>query len=328
MALKLLQITAPIAAETNIRKMAAGEGVISFHKGADIEDDHAMYFLLTGAENRQQTIDKLQTLLKTSSKARINILSVDATLPAIEKMHGQSDTREELYIKLKQGIHLDLTYLFLAFLSTIVAVVGMLQDNIAVVVGAMVIAPFLGPNLAFAFGTSLGDKDLMKQAFYTGVAGISLAITVSMFVGYFWGYVPDSNELMSRTSVDFSGVALAAASGVAGVLSLTSGLSMTLVGVMVAVALLPPASTFGFMMGAGELRLAYGAMLLLSVNIVCVNLAGLGVFLAKGIAPRLWFERRMAKPYVLGAIGVWTLALLFLMWVIGANPLSSLAQVL
>ncbi len=326
MALKLLQIIAPMAAENNIRKMVSNEGVVSFNKGADLEDDHVMFYLLTSAENRQQTIDKLQSILKTSSKSRINILPVDATLPAVEKLHSQSDTREELYPKLVSGIHLDLTYLFLAFLSTIVALVGLLQDNIAVVIGAMVIAPFLGPNLAFAFGTSLGDVKLMKKAFLTGLSGISLAVTVAMFVGIVWGYKPESTELMARTDVDLSGVALAVASGVAGVLSLTSGLSMTLVGVMVAVALLPPAATFGFMLGVGELRLAYGAMLLLSVNIVCVNLSGLVVFLAKGIAPRLWFERRMAKPYVLWAIAIWSAALIALMWVIGSNPLSSLVS--
>ncbi len=328
MALKLLQITAPISAENNIRKMAASEGVLSFTRGTDVEDDHAMFFLLTSAENRQQTIDKLHSLVKTSAQARINILPVDATLPAPGGIQGQSDTREELYPKLVSSVHMDLTYLMLAAFSTIVALVGLIQDNIAVVIGAMVIAPFLGPNLAFAFGTSLGDRGLMRKAFLTGITGVSVAVLMSMFVGVIWGYIPDSAELMARTDVDLSGVALAAASGVAGVLSLTSGLSMTLVGVMVAVALLPPAATFGFMLGAGELRLAYGAMLLLSVNIVCVNLSGLVVFLAKGIKPRLWFERRMAKPYVLWAIAFWSAALIGLMWVMGTNPMAALYYIL
>lgn len=93
---------------------------------------------------------------------------------------------------------------------------------------------------------------------------------------------------------------------------------------MVAVALLPPAATLGYMLGAGQMGPAYGAFMLLSVNIVCVNLSGLLVFLAKGIAPRLWFERRMAKPYVYGGIIVWFAALAFLVALIGLNKIIDL----
>lgn len=308
MPLKLLHITAPVAAESNIKKLASEESVISYNKVADLEDDHAFYTMLTRASQRQKVIDALQLIVSTSSRARIDIVPVDATLPAVETK-AAGDTREELLHKMEQGCSLDFTYILLTFLSTVVALIGLLQDNVAVVVGAMVIAPFLGPNLAFAFGTSQGNQDMMARAFRTGVSGVFLATVIAAGVGYLWGGVPQTSELMGRTSVDLSGVALAVASGVAGVLSLTTGLSMTLVGVMVAVALLPPAATLGFMIGAQEYKLALGALMLLSVNIVCVNLSGLIVFMAKGIRPRHWFERKMAKPYVYGGILFWSVAL-------------------
>jgi uncharacterized hydrophobic protein (TIGR00341 family) len=315
MPLKMLHVTAPIAAEKSIHKLASEQSVISCYKAADLEDDHALFFLLTRAEDRQKLVDALQALLKLSSNARISILPVDATMPAV-KSRVAGDTREELYQKMGQGIQLDFTYFLLTCLSTIVALIGLLQNNVAVVVGAMVIAPFLGPNLAFAFATSQGNGKLMLKAFWAGILGVSCATIISAVVGYFWGNVPESAELISRTSVGLSGVALAVASGVAGVLSLTTGLSMTLVGVMVAVALLPPAATAGFMLGASEFNLAIGAFLLLAVNIVCVNLSGLVVFLAKGIRPRHWFERKMAKPYVYGGVIFWASALAVLMFVI------------
>lgn len=311
MALKMLQVTAPLAAEQSIRKISEKEGVISFHKDCDTDDDHAVYSLLADSAHRQQLVDDLQNLAKMSSRFRINIFAVDTTIPTAGSI-ASVDTREELLVKMERGAQLDFNYLLLTFLSTLVAIIGLLQDNIAVVVGAMVIAPFLGPNLAFAFATSLGNQELMRKAFLTGTIGVGFAVLVSAAYGFFDDGTPVSQELMSRTSIGMDGVALAVASGVAGVLSLTSGLSMTLVGVMVAVAILPPAVTFGYMAGAGELKLAYGALLMVSVNIVCVNLSGLMVFLAKGIKPRLWFERRMAKPYVVGGIAVWS-ALLGLM---------------
>ncbi len=316
MPLKMLQVVAPVATEKHIRKIASANSVISCTRSADIEDDHVMFYLLTRAGERQRVIDELQGLLGTSSKARINILPVEATLPEVEAK-GSGDTREELMMKMRGGAHLDSSFVTLTFLSTIVALIGLLQDNVAVVIGAMVIAPLLGPNLAFAFGTSLGDRALMIDAFKTALLGMLLAIAMAAGVGYLWGSVPESEELISRTVVGLDGMALAAASGIAGVLSLTSGLSMTLVGVMVAVALLPPAATAGFMLGVQEWQMALGALLLLVVNVVCVNLSGLLVFFAKGIKPRLWFERRMAKPYVLTGLALWTVILLGLMLVIG-----------
>ncbi len=319
MALKLLQVMAPIAAETNVRKIAEQEGVISFYKECETDDEHVVFSLLTDSSHRQALIDSLQELTALSPRFRINILPVDTTIPAAGST-STADTREELKAKMAQGAHLDFNYLLLTFLSTLVALIGLLQDNIAVVIGAMVIAPFLGPNLAFAFATSLGNRSLMVEAFKTGTIGVGFGCLIGVLFGFFWGSVPASEELLARTTIGLDGVALAVASGVAGVLSLTSGLSMTLVGVMVAVAILPPAATFGFMAGAGELKLAYGALLMVSVNIVCVNLSGLMVFLAKGIKPRRWFERRMAKPFVLGGIVVWSVLLVILVVAI-RNPL-------
>ncbi|NVJ98591.1 MAG: TIGR00341 family protein [Alphaproteobacteria bacterium] len=319
MPLKMIHVILPAAAENHIRNIAANNSVISCEKGDTLDGDHVEYHLLTQPGERQIVIDSLQKLLGTSSRSRINIMPVEATLPDVE-IQATGDTREELMIKMRQGASLDGNYLMLTFLSTVVALIGLLQDNVAVVIGAMVIAPLLGPNLAFAFGTSLGDKKLMTQAFTTALGGMAMAISISAIVGFIWGSVPESREMLGRTAVGLDGMALAAASGIAGVLSLTSGLSMTLVGVMVAVALLPPAATFGYMLGLQEWKMANGALLLLIVNVVCVNLSGLLVFFAKGVKPRLWFERRMAKPFLLSGMAIWSGLLLLLIFVIGVTP--------
>ena len=101
--------------------------------------------------------------------------------------------------------------------------------------------------------------------------------------------------MMNRTNVSLVSLILALASGGAAVLSLTAGASSALVGVMVAVALMPPAVTLGLTLGNGQWVLAYGAGLLLAANIICVNLASLLVFRLKGIRPRTWYEEKQAK---------------------------------
>jgi len=162
----------------------------------------------------------------------------------------------------------------------------------------------------------LGDMPLMWKAFKTILAGIGLALFLSIGLGIWHPMNLDSPELMARTDVGLDSMALALASGAAAVISLTTGLSSVLVGVMVAVALLPPTATLGIMLGAGHTQLAIGAALLLAVNIVCVNLAAKVVFLVRGIKPRSWLEKQKANQSMVTYLVIWILSLAILLVVI------------
>jgi hypothetical protein len=94
--------------------------------------------------------------------------------------------------------------------------------------------------------------------------------------------------------VGLGDIAVALASGCAGALAFTTGVSATLIGVMVAVALLPPLVTFGLLLGGGNLDLATGALSLFLMNLICVNLAGVATFLVQGIRPASWWEKDQA----------------------------------
>jgi len=291
--------------------------------GVENQDGRRSFRMLVDDDARQEVVDVLQSLLSAVAGTRIIILPVDATLPRPKeedeerkRRRAVAATREEIYNQVSKGAHLDSNFLLLTFLSTVVAAIGLIEDNVAVVVGAMVIAPLLGPNIAFAFAASLGDRELMWQALKTNLAGIGLALVLALVIGLIWPVNLDSREILARTGVGMDGVVLALASGAAAVLSVTTGLSSTLVGVMVAVALLPPTATLGMMLGDGQLGLAGGAALLLAVNVVCVLLAAKLVFLAKGVRPRTWLERTRAKQSLWLYILLWALLLLILIGVI------------
>ena len=203
-------------------------------------------------------------------------------------------------------------YIILVILSSIVAAVGILRDNVAVIIGAMVIAPLLGPNIALSFATTLGDMDLVQRAMKANLVGLLVAFIFSALIGFIFEINPEVPELSSRTNVSLADVALALASGSAGVLSFTAGVGSAIVGVMVAVALLPPLVSFGMLLGSAHFNLALGAMLLLLVNVICVNLAGVTTFLAQGIRPKTWWEADRAKKATRVAILLWTFLLLVL----------------
>ena len=234
-------------------------------------------------------------------------------LEVAEKKSSGTRVREELYQNIEAGGRISSNFIWLVVLSTIVATIGLIEDNVAVVIGAMVIAPLLGPNIALAFGAALGDRVLTLRALQTNAVGLGLALLLALVIGWLWPANFASKELLARTDVGLDGVVLALASGAAGVLSLTTGLSSALVGVMVAVALLPPTATLGLTLAAGNYHLALGAGLLLLVNIVSVNLAAKLVLIVRGLKPRTWLEKQKARQSMLAYIVFWVVTLLILL---------------
>lgn len=318
--MKIIEVVADAGHRDTLASMAEQHAALDFWVGAADEDGRQAMRILVQPEKRQAVLDALQGFLSGSEHARINVLPVEVTLPRPSEEAVVEDakksintTREELYQQIEKGARLDGNHLLMVFLSTVVAAIGLLENNVAVVVGAMVIAPLLGPNIALAFATSLGDRQLMWEALKTNFAGLGLALIISVFIGLIWQVQPQGSEILSRTDVGPAGVLLALASGAAAVLSLTTGVSSALVGVMVAVALLPPAATLGMMLGSGQMQLALGAALLLAVNVVCVNLSAKLVFLYRGVKPRTWLEKQKARQSLLVYVGVWLLLLVLLL---------------
>ncbi len=318
--LGLMKIVEVITREGHIgavRRLARDNGARDNWLGPVNEDGRQSVRILTAPECRQQLLDALQARLGSSEESRILVYPLELALPRSEEGDSGSKqsavtTREELYDEIHKGARLNGTFLLLVFLSTIVAAIGLLENNPAVIIGAMVIAPLLGPNLALALGTALGDTKLMWQAFKTGSSGLITALILSIAIGKLWPSEQFSHEVLSRTDAGLDTIALAFASGAAAVISLTTGLSSILVGVMVAVALLPPTAVIGMMIGQGEWQLAYGAAILLAINIVSVNLAAKLVFFFKGVKPRTWLEKQQARQSMKSYILIWVLSLILL----------------
>ena len=325
--MKIVEVIADESYIDSIKNVVEKNDVPDFWVVSSESEGRKVVRILVKPEQRQTILDALQGILSTSLSARVVVIPIEATLPREEEpekktkiISAAETTREELYDSIGKNAHLNRTYLLLIFLSTVVVAIGLLKDNVAVVIGAMVIAPLLGPNLALALGTALGDTDLMWKAFKTGLAGMSLALVLSILIGIFWPLNVESRELLARTYVGLDSAVLAMASGAAAVISLTSGIPSILVGVMVAVALLPPAATMGLMLGAGQTDLAYGAAFLLAVNIVAINLSAKLAFLIQGIKPRTWLEKKKAKQSMLSYIIIWVLTLAALLFVIYFHP--------
>ncbi len=283
----------------------------------------------TRADQCEALIDALVERFRGAERFRITLVPVEAThpkLPEPPKPRPEPESpaprklkpligrvsREELEEDLIHHGMVNRLFVTMTALSTVVACIGLMKDSPAIIIGAMVIAPLLGPNMALALGSTLGDFKLIKRSLIANGVGVGAALAMSAVVGVIATINAENPELAARTSVDYFDIPLAVASGAAGALAATTGAGATLVGVMVAVALLPPTAACGLLLGAGEWSSAIKAMLMVLVNVVGINLAATAVFLAQGIRPNTWWGAERARSASTRAIAGWALLLTLL----------------
>lgn len=222
---------------------------------------------------------------------------------------------DELYDDIESSLRLRPSYLVTVLLSSLIAGLGMRSGQVAVVIGAMVIAPLLGPTMGMAMGATLGDWRMTRRALATLSVGVLLAILAGILIGHAVEIDPTMSELRNRTLVQPADIALALACGAAGVLAFSRGTSLSLVGVMIAVALVPPLAACGIYYAIDDTQSASGAFQLFLVNLVCVNVAGITTFLLQGLPPKSW---RMT----VSAFAMWLALLAILILFLAGFPMS------
>ncbi len=292
-------------------------------------EERVMAGFLSEAESAEEIIDRLEKKYTDIPGFRIILSPVEAVIPRQGEIEEEAPVEEEkkekkkifllrisraeLYDDITDFSEMNRNFLIMVVLSSVVAGIGILTENIPVIVGAMVIAPLLGPNIALAFGTVLGDISLVRKSAITGL----VATAISLIIAFAWGMFY-SVELgtINDVGIRLSDIMLAFVSGAAGAVTILRGGSSSLVGVMVAVALLPPLMRAGLFAGAGQWTQSMHAFLVFLANTICVNLAGILTFIIAGISPKYWWEEKKAKKYSQRAMLIWTILLLVLVAVV------------
>jgi len=304
MALRLLEAYVPkeLAESTaDALREAAAEEVWTWERGPL----GAVVSAVIGAGRTGAAIDLLYERFAQVDDFRAIVLPLDAMLPRPPASASREErtsarsaaavSREEIYASVSDGAKLDTTYLLLTVLATVVAAVGLVHNNTAAVIGAMVVAPLLGPNMALALGLTLGDNELVRGAVRTALAGLGAALATAFVMGVVLQPDPSVPEIAARTRPALTDMLLALAAGCAGTLAYATGASTYLVGVMVAVALLPPTVVCGLLLGEVLLVEASRAFLLTLANVAAILLSAMATFRWKGLQPRNWWEAQRAE---------------------------------
>lgn len=281
--------------------------------------------LLVHSEDVEATLDRLEESFGKAEAFRVVVLEAEATVPrpqpddqTHEQATGEEPKRagrsrisvEELRADVVDMVKMTPVALVLTGIAAIVAAIGLMRDSAAIVIGSMVIAPLLGPNVGLALSATLADTKLGREAVTSAAARLLLVAVFAFAIGFAIPFdATSSAQLAARGKVTLSDVALGLAVGGAGVLSVTTGLSAALVGVMVAVALLPPLVAIGLFAGAGQYEAALNAAILVGTYLICINLAGVVTFALQGVRPRVYWEAERARRATWIAAVSWTVLL-------------------
>lgn len=187
-----------------------------------------------------------------------------------------------------------LTYYSLTLISALVAVAGLLLESPAIVVGAMVIAPQVSAALTASIGTVLDDRRMIVEGFSSLVGGLVVAVVGAAAFGWLVqtaGFIPATldvdtiSQISHRISPGVLSIVVGAAAGAAAAFGLATAFPLSIVGVMIAAALIPAPAAVGIGIAWGMPSVALGALLLLIMNTVLIVLVALGVLWYLGYRP-------------------------------------------
>jgi uncharacterized hydrophobic protein (TIGR00271 family) len=214
-----------------------------------------------------------------------------------EDLKLSAEGREALYHSILEAGTLDPEYLTMLVLSALIALLGLLQNSAAVIIGAMLISPLMNPILAGGLALILGDWRLGRKT--TIVLGLSIAaaILVTWFVAEVVPLRQPTAEILARTNPNLLDLFIAMLSGLAGTLAMraTSSAFTIIPGVAIAVAVIPPLATVGYGLSAREGGIAAGAFLLFITNLVSIIISAALVFLLFGFRPHEEAEKGHLK---------------------------------
>lgn len=193
--------------------------------------------------------------------------------------------KKTIYETIKENALGNSSYFFVVLLGAVVATLGLLTSNIAVIIGAMLISPIMNPLISLSFSIATGDSDLFGKSFKTLLFGIFLALGVSFLATFL---VPERSltpEVLSRTQPTLIDLIIAVASGSAGAYTMfrKTGL-MILPGVAIATAIMPPLCVVGIGLSFGNFGVAIGGALLFLANLIAINLAAAIIFKLMGFS--------------------------------------------
>ena len=211
---------------------------------------------------------------------------------------------------IKKGIEFKGTNLWVLIFATFVASLGLNTNSTAVIIGAMLISPLMGPIMGFGLGLGISDFDLIKRSFRNFATATVFSVITSTLYFLISPISEAQSELLARTQPTVYDVLIAFFGGLAGIVaSSTKSKGNVIPGVAIATALMPPLCTAGFGLASGNLYYFFGAFYLYFINTVFISLATYVVVRLLKYPKKVFLDKQREKivPRYVGIIVFFTI---------------------
>jgi uncharacterized hydrophobic protein (TIGR00271 family) len=178
-------------------------------------------------------------------------------------------------------------YLFMTAMSGGIAILGLLLSSPAVVIGAMLLSPLMGPIMGLGFALAIGDWDWLRRSVRTLLIGSALAVLLCAGLVFLSPIQTITSEIAARTRPNLFDLFVALFSALAGAYAMIRGREGAIVGVAIATALMPPLAVVGFGLATWNGTVFWGALLLFVTNLLTIALTAFGMAKAYGFRANL-----------------------------------------
>ena len=257
--------------------------------------------ILYNATVNSSDIDEIVKKLKSIKDLEIGDLVVrvfkqESLIEKGQKTRGGSSmlSQAEVYSKAQGAPEFNKAQWALTALSGGIASYGLMLDNIAVVIGAMMVAPLLAPLISSAVSLTIGDSTLLKKSFTTTLVSIPIVILVGALSVL--PFNPSLNPTMNLiVSAGLENMILSVMVGSAATLAYVTGLREQIAGVAVAIAVVPPLSATGLGLTMLDFGFTSQAFSIALVNILAVIISGSVSLKLLGFTPSTYYKKKKAE---------------------------------
>jgi uncharacterized hydrophobic protein (TIGR00271 family) len=216
--------------------------------------------------------------------------------------HASREQYSSLFGALRDETQLSWTFVILLTLSTVLATLGLFINSASVIIGAMLLAPLMQPIVGLSMGVLRRDTGLLSSGARAIGVGVGLVLFSAMLIAWLTPMHELGSEMSARLSPTILDLLVAIASGVAAAYAKNNPkISGSLVGVAIAVALVPPLAVSGIGVGWGSFTMFSSAMLLFLTNLIGIVLAASLTFFVQGFSP-IRIARRGIAVWVIVAL--------------------------
>jgi uncharacterized hydrophobic protein (TIGR00341 family) len=334
--LKKIEVTVTNDEANKVKELLKKTDLVYLSSKVEIEGEKCRFYSIVLPDNlSDKTVADISSVIDLRLRENtIGVICVEGAVSTyldrlrekVAKKPTPPSPLERLVESTERYTRLSKDVLTMALFATMIALAGLFLDNVAVLIGAMLLSPLLGPINAFAVNANLGRirKLLRSQAsvLLLLAAIIVLAAGVTFLASQFVELPDNTTQIIIRNHATLTDILIALILGLAAGIALFVGFPEILVGVAIAVAIVPPATVSGIGLALTNTNLFVGALILTLIYLFGLQLGSTLMLRIRGVLPRRYYQQTEARKRSAYSISILAVLLVILTLIV---VLSSLA---